>query len=75
VETDRYCRSHIYNSVPINLIPNLEDLGRLGAQHFRLDFIDESYEETKNILESFAEGRFEGGFENYTRGHYKRGVE
>jgi putative protease len=75
VETDRYCRSHIYNSVPINLIPNLEDLGRLGAEHFRLDFIDESYEETKNILESFAEGRFEGSFENYTRGHYKRGVE
>ncbi|MBP1743680.1 MAG: peptidase [Firmicutes bacterium] len=75
VETDRYCRSHIYNSVPINLIPNLEDLGRIGAKHFRLDFIDESYGETKNILESFAEGRFEGSFENYTRGHYKRGVE
>ena len=75
VETDRYCRSHIYNSVPINLIPNIEDLERLGAEHFRLDFIDESYEETKNILESFAEGRFEGSFENYTRGHYKRGVE
>lgn len=75
VETDRYCRSHIYNSVPINLIPNIEDLGRLGAKHFRLDFIDESYEETKNILGSFAEGKFEGSFENYTRGHYKRGVE
>lgn len=75
VVTDRYCRSHIYNSVPINLIPNIEDLGRLGAKHFRLDFIDESYDETKNILESFAEGRFEGSFENYTRGHYKRGVE
>jgi len=75
VETDRYCRSHIYNSVPINLIPNLEDLKRIGAKHFRLDFIDEGYGETKDILESFAEGRFEGSFDNYTRGHYKRGVE
>lgn len=75
VEADRYCRSHIYNSVPLNLIPNLEDLGRIGAKHFRLDFIDESFEETKNILESYEEGRFEGSFENFTRGHYKRGVE
>jgi putative protease len=75
VETDRYCRSHIFNSVPINLIPNLEDLKRIGAKHFRLDFTDEGYEETREVLESFAEGRFEGSFDNYTRGHYKRGVE
>lgn len=75
VETDRYCRSHIYNSVPLNLIPNLEDLKRIGARHFRLDFTDEGFEETKDILESFAAGRFEASFDNYTRGHYKRGVE
>jgi len=75
VNTDRYCRSHIYNSVPLNLIPNLEDLARIGVGHYRLDFIDEGYEETRRILESYGSGSFPYSFENYTRGHYKRGVE
>jgi len=75
ITTDKYCRSHLYNSVPLNLIPNLEDLARIGARHFRLDFIDEGYEETRRILESYGSGSFGYSFENYTRGHYKRGVE
>ncbi|MHC1720646.1 MAG: DUF3656 domain-containing protein [Clostridiaceae bacterium] len=75
ITTDKYCRGHLYNSVPLNLLPNLEDLARIGAENFRLDFIDEGYEETKRILESYTEGSFDYSFENYTRGHYKRGVE
>jgi putative protease len=42
---------------------------------FRLDFIDESYDETMKILNSFKEEKFEEDFKNYTRGHFKRGVE
>jgi putative protease len=75
ISMDKFCRSHIYNNAPLNLIPNIEELSKLGANYFRLDFIDEDYSETKKILESYRKGKFEDSFENYTRGHYKRGVE
>ena len=73
--TDKYCRSHIYNASPINLIPNLSEIKNINITAFRLDFINESYEETIKILQSFIRGSFEDDFKNYTRGHFKRGVE
>jgi len=75
VSSDKYCRNHIYNNAPLNLIPNIDELSKLGADHFRLDFIDEDYSETKKIIESYNKRKFEYSFENYTRGHYRRGVE
>ena len=72
---DKYCRTRIYNNAALNLISNLEELKSFGATHFRLDFTDEDYNETKKVLESFIKGRLEYGFDKYTRGHYKRGVE
>lgn len=75
VSMDKYCRNHILNNAPLNLIQNIEELKSFGAECFRLDFIDEDYTKTKEILESFKLGKFEESFENYTRGHYKRGVE
>jgi len=73
--TDKFCRSHIYNSSSINLIPNLDEIKNMNISLFRLDFIDEDYENTMNILKSFKEEKFEGDFRDYTRGHFKRGVE
>lgn len=73
--TDKYCRSHIYNASPINLIPNLSEIKNMNITAFRLDFINENYEETLKILQSFSKGSFEEDFKNYTRGHFKRGVE
>ena len=75
VTVDKFCRSHIYNYAPLNLIPNMLELSKLGVNNFRLDFIDEDYSETKKIIDSFKESKFDYSFENYTRGHYKRGVE
>lgn len=75
INTDKFCRSHIYNSSPINLIPNLDEIHKMNISSFRLDFIDENYEDTVRILTSFKEEKFEGEFKNYTRGHFKRGVE
>lgn len=75
INTDKFCRSHIYNPVAINLIPNLEELRKLNINLFRLDFTNESYDETLNIIEDFNNGKFKGDFKNYTRGHFKRGVE
>jgi len=73
--TDNYCRSHIYNSSPINLIPNLSEINSMNISGLRMDFTNESYEETTKILQSFIRGSFEEDFNNYTRGHFKRGVE
>jgi len=75
VTVDKFCRSHLYNNAPLNLIPNMDELSKFGVNNFRLDFIDEDYLETKKIIDSFKVGSFEYSFEQYTRGHYKRGVE
>lgn len=75
VKTDIFCRSHIYNNSDINLIGNIEELRTFGINSFRLDFLAENYEEIEYILKSLKEEKWKGDFKNYTRGHYKRGVE
>ncbi|MDF2882042.1 MAG: peptidase [Clostridiaceae bacterium] len=75
VITDKYCRMHIYNSAPLNLLGNLNDIKKLNFKSYRLDFIDEDYHKTIEILEELKKGTWSYGFEGYTRGHYKRGVE
>lgn len=75
INTDRYCRSYIYNNVPVNLIPNIEEIKKNKISSFRLDFIEESYEETIEVLRNYIIKEWLGDFKNYTRGHYKRGVE
>ncbi|WP_315117484.1 U32 family peptidase [uncultured Clostridium sp.] len=73
--TDKFCRSYIYNSVALNLLPNVKELNKIGFKNFRLDFTDENYEEVVCIMKSMQTKTWDGDFKNYTRGHYKRGVE
>lgn len=73
--TDKFCRSYIYNSVPINLIENIGELRDMNVTSFRVDFIDESYKEAKEILEALRKEEWKDDFSKFTRGHYKRGVE
>jgi putative protease len=75
IKNDVFCRSYIYNNVPINLIPQKQEAKKIGVNSFRLDFIDEDYDETVRIIKSFLEGNSSLDNENYTRGHFKRGVE
>lgn len=75
ITNDRFCRSYIYNSVPLNLIDNINELENINIKQFRMDFIDENYEETLEVIKSFKNRKWEMPFDNYTRGHYKRGVE
>lgn len=75
IKTDKFCRSHIYNSPSLNLISNLKDINSLGNICYRIDFVDESKEEVKSVLENFKFGDFKDIDGKYTRGHYKRGVE
>jgi U32 family peptidase len=75
LRTDKFCRSYIYNSVATNLIPHMEELKKLDISSFRLDFVDESYEEALKIINAYKQGKWQDEYTNFTRGHYKRGVE
>ncbi|ADL51869.1 U32 family peptidase [Clostridium cellulovorans] len=77
IKTDKFCRSHIYNSVAINLCEVISDINNSKIDSIRLDFIDENFEEVKDIITAFSNNN-SSYFEqkgNYTKGHYKRGVE
>lgn len=74
IRNDLYCRSHIYNSLPLDLTSYARDLRDSGVSHFRYDFIDESYEESYKIASAILKND-SLELRNFTRGHYKRGVE
>lgn len=75
LKTDKYCRSHIYNHVPVNLVPHMKELKKNGFNFFRVDFIDEGENKIKEVLKMIMDENYEGDYKEYTRGHYKRGVE
>ncbi len=72
-----HCTNVIYNSVP-TMIFDEEHLDDLGMGRLRLDFTVESLEETKQILSQFSSIYLNQSPEeisfDYTRGHFKRGV-
>lgn len=74
VMTDIFCRSHILNSLPINLIEEIDDLKDMGIKCLRLDFTDESREEVRRVINELN-GKSIIDNKNYTKGHYRRGVE
>ena len=71
---DNNCRSHILNSLPINLIEEAEEMKTFNIENFRVDFLDETYEEVKDVLVQINSGK-KNETRTYTKGHYKRGVE
>lgn len=75
VSTDKFCRSYIYNSSTTNLIDNKEEIFNMGIKNYRIDFTDESFNECVKVLNYFLGRGEELPSFNYTKGHYKRGVE
>lgn len=72
------CYNVIYNSVPLALHKQLEEIKKQGFCRMRLDLTTENAASVKKITDYFAHaGRDEKKppFEEYTTGHYKRGVE
>ncbi len=75
------CMNTIYNSIPLNLIDKLEEIKKMGFSSVRLDFTIESGKETSKIMNMFKSANnkkftHESGFSNdFTKGHYNRGVE
>ncbi len=74
VMTDIFCRSYILNPKAINLIDEKEDLINLGINSFRVEFRDEDYEEVKKVL-GMIKGKEIINSKEYTKGHYRRGIE
>lgn len=66
------CYNVIYNSVPTCLFSEKDKLSDMNIRRMRLDFSVERGEEVMNVLQ-LLEGK--GKEIEYTKGHYKRGVE
>lgn len=68
------CYNTLYNSVPILLMSHMDELKTFGINAFRWSFTIEKPEEIKSVFDIFETKTMEPDME-YTKGHYKRGVE
>jgi putative protease len=76
----RGCYNIIYNSQPLSLLKQEEEIRRLHPKGLRLDFTQEGKEEIKKVLAAyidvFCHGRKPSAeLTDYTTGHFKRGIE
>lgn len=76
----RECYNTIYNSQYLSLLSNKDEVLRLRPEQIRLSFTFETPEETSKVLHSFIQKYVYHNdeveeIENYTRGHFKRGIE
>ncbi|MDF2820221.1 MAG: peptidase [Clostridiales bacterium] len=74
------CYNIIYNCQPINLYEYVSNIKDLNPRGLRLDFSVETNEEIRKILKAFTERithdlQSDFKINDFTRGHYKRGVE
>ena len=74
VMTDIFCRSYIINPYPLNLIDEMDDLKSLGVNSFRVEFRDESYNDVKKVIKMINK-EIEINNNEYTKGHFRRGIE
>lgn len=75
----KYCYNTIYNTSPLVLLDQEPMIRKIGPERIRLSFTTESAQETKRVLQAFKEV-FEGQKpaewnQDFTRGHFKRGIE
>lgn len=75
----RFCYNTIYNSSPLSLLKDKKQIDRLQPEVLRLAFTSESAAQTEEVLAAYVKtfirqepADLEGEF---TRGHFKRGVE
>ena len=76
----RFCFNTIYNESPLSLLGLSGEAVRLSPAAYRIILTLEDKETAKRVLRSFYEEYMEGKRQdlpsgNFTRGHFKRGVE
>lgn len=75
----KHCYNIIYNSLPLSLHQNMDKIENAGIHTFRLDFTAENGKDVGRIIDYFG-GELRGEecvlpYDEYTKGHFKRGVE
>ena len=75
----RFCYNLIYNSTPLSLLGQEKQVKNLGPARLRLQFTMEEPEKAAEIAEAFGDSFLRGRERtlagDFTRGHFKRGVE
>lgn len=76
------CYNVIYNSQPLFLLHQAEEVKRLGFGAYRISFVTEAAEDVRRILRTYQEGFLEGkqvnpleGKDSFTTGHFRRGAD
>ncbi len=79
VKGNAHCQVEIFNSAVLNLADEWQAIEELGIQYYRLNFVDESYDEVTEVVETHIKSALGLAVElrgkGYTKGHFKRGVE
>lgn len=70
----RLCYSELYNCVPMSLHKYLKDI-RHSVDAYRIDFTIEDSKAMKAVLDLYLRNGSDAALEEYTTGHFKRGVE
>lgn len=70
-----HCYNVIYNSLPFSLHKQREEIRKMGLCAVRLDFVRESSEMVQKIIDCYQKQDKQFPIDEYTTGHYKRGVE
>ncbi len=78
-----FCCNTIYNPSPLSLLQEEKAVRSLGIRNLRMKFTVENGEQAGTILTAFLDRWNEGGelrgdsgiFRDFTRGHFRRGVE
>lgn len=68
-----YCYNLIYNANPVSLFGIWNKVEKLNPDVVRINLTIENEEETRRVLKGFE--RHEDPADNFTRGHFTRGVE
>ncbi len=68
-----YCYNIIYNTLPLSLFDQKEQIESLGPRAIRLEFSLEDGKQTEKVLALYGKEQ-EPDFE-FTRGHFKRGIK
>ena len=75
----RYCYNILYNSLPLSLLGNMQELNRLEFNSYRINFTMESSNEVKEVLDLYCKLDTNEDVEytlgGYTKGHFKRGID
>ena len=82
ITTDRSGRSHLYNSIPLDLIEALPEIIEAGVDAIRIDgellapraLSQESARLRRGIIAAHGSGEFDKAHDQVTKGHFFRGL-